>query len=605
MTSSKHNASSSVNKQVSGTLSIHDEARLLSGAVTRRSTREISVLVVPPIFIVFYSQSHDATALVWWMALFLVMALLSALARRRFSIEQKTLSDEVLLRRWRPVFILIWGLFGAAWSVPVLITLGNAPFEFTLMLYMSLSGTTALAATSLAAVFRGFQVNFVTCWGVVTIFSYWSFPQHWMYIYPLTIIYGAAIYQHAKGTNRFVLEQLELEKHSTYLAEQYRIARDDSNNALQAKSQFLATASHDLRQPVHAMGLLIEAARRRNKSADIAPLLNELQDCVRSVNLMFNSLLDLSKLEAGVMPSRPQLIDLAGVVKDVEVMFRDDAIRRNLSLRFHMPRNARARVQADPALLRQAVFNLVQNALRYTRHGGVLVSVRKREANWMIEVWDTGVGVAAVDRERIFIPYERRSNAAQMESEGLGLGLAVVKRCVAMMNAGVGLSSVVGRGSRFWIHLPQANVIYLSNSTKHTKPVHRQGERNDEVERQIGGCCLIVEDDPMVIAAWSALLDEWGITTRFAGGTTEALTHIRQGFIPEVILCDQRLRNGESGYSVLQELLSRVPAARGAIVSGEHGSTELQQAEQDGYIVLRKPVNTSQLYALLSTWMPS
>lgn len=500
----------------------------------------------------------------------------------------------------------IYDYLGGIWCCMVCTSrahLGQCPFEFSLVLYMSLSGTTALAATSLAAVFRGFQINFVTCWGVVSVLTYWSFPQHWQYMYPLTIIYGAAIYQHARGTNRFVIEQLALEKHTAYLAEQYRMARDESNNALQAKSQFLATASHDLRQPVHAMGLLIEAARHQNRSADIAPLLNELQDCVKSVNLMFNSLLDLSKLEAGVMPSRPQLIDLKSVTKEVEVMFREDAIRRNLSLRFYLPRNARAQVQADPALLRQAIFNLVQNALRYTRQGGVLVSVRKRGANWLIEVWDTGVGVADVDRERIFVPYERRSNAVQMESEGLGLGLAVVKRCVAMMSAHVGLSSVVGRGSRFWIQLPQANVIHLSHKTVRAQSRPLPSTEAVDMAHQIGGCCLVVEDDPMVVAAWSALLPAWGITVRFADGSIEALTLIRQGFLPDVILCDQRLRNGESGYSVLQTLLTHLPTARGAMVSGEHGSAELLQAEEDGYIVMRKPVDISQLQALLTRWM--
>jgi signal transduction histidine kinase len=584
-------------------LTEYDKARLLSMSVTKRSTRELSVLIVPPIFVLFYSRTHDATDLLIWFLLFVPLAVISAYARLSYQREQSHASLEVLLNRWQSVFTLIWMLFGFFWAVPVLLTMGNAPFEFTLVLYMSLSGTTALAATSLAGTIRGFHLNFLACWGMISVLCYWSFPNHWMYLYPLTLIYGAAIMQHARGTNRFLIEQIALEKRSALLAQQHRAARDDANNALQAKSQFLATASHDLRQPVHAMGLLIEAARRRNKSEAIAPLLDELQNCVSSVTLMFNSLLDLSRIEAGVLPSRPQLVDLGGVFKDIEVMFKDDAIRRNLALRFRLPTHSRARVHADPALLRQALFNLVQNALRYTRAGGVLISVRKRRANWLIEIWDTGVGVADSDRERIFMPYERDVSAKAHDSEGLGLGLAVVKRCAAMLNADVGLSSTLGRGSRFWLQLPQMTSLALASASAIGAPRAAVSTAPRTTQRLIGGQCLIVEDDPLVISAWEALLAEWSVDVRFAGGSTTALIHLGAGFAPDVIFCDQRLRTGESGYQVLQSLLAVCPEAHGAMISGEYGAPELQQAEQDGYLVLKKPVDINQLHAILSRWI--
>jgi signal transduction histidine kinase/CheY-like chemotaxis protein len=586
-------------------LSAYEKARLLSMTVTRRSSREVSVVITPPLFVLFYSRYQDPTNLIIWAVLFIIFALVSAISRRLFARDEKVLSDEKLVSKWQTYFYLVWVLFGLFWSAGVWLTMGKAPFEFTLLFYMALSGVQALAATSLAATFRGFQLNFIACWGVGIFFVYAAFPSHWLFLYPLTAIYGFAIYQHAKGTNRFVMEQLALEQKSAHLAEQFRLARDAAENALQAKSQFLATASHDLRQPVHAMGMLIEAARRRNHDVKVAPLLNELQDCVSSITLMFNSLLDLSRIEAGVMHSRPVIVDLASVFKDVEVMFKEDATRRGLELRFHLPRHARARVHADPALLRQVIFNLTQNALRYTRQGGALLSVRKRRADWMIEVWDTGVGVAEVDREKIFLPYERRALGIHMESEGMGLGLAVVKRCAAMMAATVGVTSQVGRGSRFWVKLPQITRVNmpLINTTSTTTTSTKKAARGEFVK--LTGACLVVEDDPLVIAAWAALFDEWGIDARFASALSEAIAHLESGFSPNAILCDQRLRSGESGYEVLQELLSRVPSASGAMVSGEFNSPDLLQAENDGYLVLHKPIDIDQLHALLSRWLTS
>jgi len=427
------------------------------------------------------------------------------------------------------------------------------------------------------------------------------------------VMYTFLMYRHARMANQFFIKQIVLEERSIELAAQYKAAKDQAEEALSAKNQFLTTASHDLRQPVHSMGMLIEAIVQRNEQASLVPLLGDLKSSVHSVNLMFNSLLDLSKIESGIVATQTSPVPLAGLLRDVTALFREEAQRRGLQLRMRAPK-AHAVVQADVSLLRQALVNLVQNALRYTKTGGVLVAVRERAATgagadtgagsgpptgaWKIEVWDTGVGVSNQEREQIYTPFYRNENAWQIDSAGHGLGLAIVARCAKLMGATYGLTSSLGHGSRFWLTLPASTAADGLALQSHTSP---EATAITPL-RPLHGNCLVVEDDPLVSAAWVALLQAWQVNARFVTNATEAFATIDAGFAPQAILCDQRLRSGESGFDILRALLARCPDASGAMVSGEYNAPELVQAESDGYLVLRKPLEVADLHEVLARW---
>ncbi|MDP1567913.1 MAG: hybrid sensor histidine kinase/response regulator, partial [Polaromonas sp.] len=383
---------------------------------------------------------------------------------------------------------------------------------------------------------------------------------------------------------------------SELLAEQFRAAKEQAEVALQEKNLFLTTASHDLRQPIHAMSMLVEAIALRNQQAAVAPLLADLKHCMASMNQMFNALLDLSRLEAGVLAQRVTPVALHTLVRDTVTLFREQALQRGLALRMHVPQGE-AIVWADHALLRQALVNLVHNALRYTPRGGILIGLRRREASWQIEVWDTGIGIAAQDGQQIFSPYYRNQHAWRIDGAGHGLGLAVVARCARLMEATLGFQSRLGQGSRFWLrmpaHQPAAAQVQAPGaaSTAMVAPM-----------TPLGGHCLVLDDDPQVIGAWKALLEGWGVEARYAENAEQAMQHLDKGFMPEAIFCDQRLRSGESGFDVLRALLARCPGASGAMVSGEINSPELQEAQDEGYLVLRKPLDPAQLRVILATW---
>ncbi|AEI79451.1 signal transduction histidine kinase [Cupriavidus necator N-1] len=547
-----------------------------------------------PFVIWLYVQQLDGGALLAWTLGYGVAAVWMQLRFRRYKQERE--DDDALVRRWLPFVQHVALVHGFCLSLAAVLTASLGGFDFKLLLYISIAAIVAANATHQTPILGVFQRFFVACWTLQIVNTPRSFPEHWPFVLPLALLYALAIYRHALIANQFFRQQVRLEDDGIRLAERYRLAKEEAEKALHAKNLFLTTASHDLRQPVHAMGFLIEAIARRNRDPALIPPLEDLRRSVRSVHLMFNSLLDLSRIEGGIASPRNTAVAFAPLVEEVASLFREEARSRGLDLRVRLPAGAAA-VLADPALLRQSLVNLVHNALRYTKRGGVLVSARRRGSHWLLEVWDTGVGIASEEKGRVYSPFYRNEHAWRIDSAGHGLGLAVVARCATLMGATYGLDSVERRGSRFWLRFPEAKPL----APTAIEPVYEPDGLSASTLLQ--GVCLIVEDDPLVTAAWTSLMEAWGVQAACAASGQEALALVDAGLQPQAILCDQRLRSGESGFEVLKALFERCPDASGAMVSGEFDSEALMQAEREGYLVLHKPLEPSQLHALLFQWL--
>jgi signal transduction histidine kinase/CheY-like chemotaxis protein len=581
-----------------GDYSLNTRVRLMV-MISKKAYPEMASFVIPPGLIWLFSQKHDATLLAAWGLITLVLAALMQKARRQVLHELESLPQQETMQRWEPRIHKMALISGFMTSAPILITLGSQDYEFTILVYVCVSGLAAAAATYLTPVWSAFTRFFWSAWGSSVILVYWAFPTQWVVMLPVTMLYTFIIFKHAQATHRFVAEQIYLEERSAYLAQEYKVSKEAAENALKLQRQFLTTASHDLRQPVHAMGMLVETIHLRNKDDAMKPLLTDLKTSVRLVNQMFNSLLDLSRIESGVAATRFVDIDLHLMLKELAAVFREDTAGRFLRLVVHLPKSP-ARVLADPILLRQSLSNLLHNAMRYTQTGGILLAVRARAGFWQIEIWDTGLGVTDSEKEQIFSPFYRSENAWTIDSAGHGLGLSVVARCADLMGATYGMTSRLGRGSRFWLRLPAApSPIELVPTLHQAWPFEMSA-----MPQTLHGYCLILEDEPIAGAAWKTLLETWGVQSHLATKASEAFDVVNAGYIPQVILCDQRLRSGESGFEVLCALLELCPDAHGAMISGEFNSPELLRAESEGYLVLRKPLEAAQLHALLSQWLP-
>lgn len=577
-------------------LAAPDRARLLDLTFARHRFGISIMPVVAAPLVWFFAQTHDATLLALWATFFLIFAMSMRAFQARYARDARVMDASDLIRLWEPRVEWIALVHGFGLSMAVVLTAGHATYEFGLLLYVAIASITAANATHQNASLSIFLRFFVSGWVSCSMLSIWAFPQHWEYILPLCVLFGIANYRDALSAHRFFVEHVRLQAHSQLLISDLVMARQSAELALQEKDLFLTTASHDLRQPMHAISMLVAAMAHRNSDPSMTPLLADLRHGMQSMNQMFNALLDLSRLESGTLPTRASSVDLKALLIGLGTLFREQAHQRGLGLRVHVPRVA-ATVYADPMLLRQAISNLVHNALRYTPKGGVLLGLRRRGAYWSIEVWDTGVGIAAQDSAHIFSPYYRNQDAWRVDSAGHGLGLAVAARCARMLPAELDFQSRPGKGSRFWLRLAAQNRTEVHSSLK----PQVSSPSNAPLQR-LSGTCLVLDDDPQVIAAWTALLQAWDVDARFAMDGHEAMQHLDSGFVPDAIFCDQRLRSGESGLHILRALLERCPAASGAMVSGELQSADLIEAESEGYLVLRKPLDVEQLHAVLLTW---
>ena len=366
-----------------------------------------------------------------------------------------------------------------------------------------------------------------------------------------------------------------------------------AESASLAKSRFLAAASHDLRQPMHALNLYLGALSAQELPAPSRRLLSEVRQCAQTMDELFESLLNISKLDANAVAPQFEVFELEVILRRIGMEFEPQARAKGLRLRV-MP--CRCRVRSDPALVERIVRNLVSNAVRYTVRGKVLVGCRRLGPSLLLAVHDTGPGIAPEQQALIFEEFYQVGNPERDRGKGLGLGLSIVQRLARLLDAEIKLASRVGHGSAFSVVLPLAERHALTGRT---------GMSDGAVPQNLRGALIVVVDDEAaVLHATRLLLQEWGcevVTAGSGGEAIERLTAVSR--VPDLLLCDYRLRGNENGLDVVEALRDEfnreVPAA---IITGDvmPESTELSHAA--GFAVLHKPVSAQALHDTMA-WL--
>ena len=358
--------------------------------------------------------------------------------------------------------------------------------------------------------------------------------------------------------------------------------------ANRAKSRFLAAASHDLRQPVHALGLFLAQAREARSPVERERLLAKIEASSHAVSELVDALLDVSKLDAGAVTPRPGEFAVQTLLDRVEHDFALAAQAKGLRLRV---RPSLLRVVTDPVLLERILINLVGNAVCYTRDGGVLVACRRRGAKARLEVWDTGAGIPADQRERIFEEFYQVHATVGDTAPGLGLGLAIVRRLAALLHVTVDVTSREGRGSVFAIDVPVG--VGAPSSAQAPEPSPSMGFE--------GARALVVDDDGAAREAITGLLERWGWhVVSVADGESACAALPGLAAPPDVVISDYHLAGDESGIDLVQRLRTACGTAIPAvIVSGDVTEKLCEAAERAGLVVLYKPVQAAKLRTLL------
>ena len=361
-----------------------------------------------------------------------------------------------------------------------------------------------------------------------------------------------------------------------------RAAKAEADRSSLAKSKFLAAASHDLRQPAQSLSLLLSVIRSELPDTPIAAEAMSLaQDSLSSLNGMLAGILDLSRLDAGVVAPNMSSLDLGEFVYRLASEYRPRAVASGLVLRV-APRDLHA--STDTALLERILRNLIENALRYTEKGGILIGLRQRGDRIRLDVIDTGMGIPAEQQTEIFEEFRQLHNPARDSSKGLGLGLAIVARLARLLGAEVQVSSRLGRGTRFSLLLPRDRSAPVVLPVKPTLA-------------DPGGRVLLIEDNANERAAYELMLSLWGYETLSAASGEEALDRGGQeNWRVDAVIADHRLGAGLTGAGAAAEIARRagrsVPTM---LVTGDTAPERLAEASNSGFVLLHKPVEADDL----------
>jgi PAS domain S-box-containing protein len=385
------------------------------------------------------------------------------------------------------------------------------------------------------------------------------------------------------GTNTQITEQKELE-------EALRKAKTEAERANQAKSKFLASASHDLRQPVQSLVLLLSVLERQVPAqSKAAETVNMMKAAMNGLHGLLSAVLDISRLDAGVVTPIMEYVDVGALVSRLSLEYAPKAA--NKGLEFHVAPQ-RLGTLADPNLLERTLRNLIENALRYTRKGGVLVGVRRRQTFVRIDVIDTGVGIPADKLTEIFDEFHQLHNPGRDLEQGLGLGLAIVARLADLIGAKVEVDSRFGRGSRFSLLLPRAS---------EAGPTVGVPATSDDP----GGRVLIIEDNAILLLGLESTLDNWGYETLVAASGEKALElGAREGWRFRAIVTDQRLGDGLTGSETAKEIERRAGRAFPTLVlTGDTAAERIIEIDASGFEILHKPASPDDLRRKLAQIM--
>ncbi len=488
--------------------------------------------------------------------------------------------------RWIWLFTLAAGLEGLTWCVGPFLLTDGAHYDRLLVVTLLSTAMASGAAYVYSTDLKPFWVYFALVMApYAVLFIIYPHPLSAM-LEVMVWIYVSGIPTVAVMNHNQLLATLRLRFANQALADDLRVQKDRAEEANISKSRFLASASHDLRQPIHALGLFIGALSPRRMDGEARQLVDHIARSVRALDDMFAALLDISKFDAGVIHARIQPVAIGPLLARLGRDYAAEASAKGIALRT-VPSSLI--VRTDPVLMERVLRNLIANAVRHTPRGRVLIGVR-RGGGLRLAVHDTGPGIDPAEQERIFEEYYQINNPERDRAKGLGLGLAIVRRITALTDARLTLDSRPGAGSCFAVSL-----IATAEAPPPPEPSIREATRTS-------GLILVIDDELSIQEAMTILLGGWGYRVEIAGSLAEMLARLPTlAERPRLLICDYRLRDGMDGIGVIAAVRDAVGVELPAmLITGDTAPDRIESAQASGFLLLHKPVPSGRLRAAIA-----
>ena len=479
---------------------------------------------------------------------------------------------------------VLWGVAGYLLFVP-----DKLEYQLILLIILVIKGTGSVSSivNSLPAFYAYFPISMLP----ISVMFLLQKDLTSVLLGIISLFFTVIVVLFGRNLNQTLLESLRIRYENTRLLEEAERRKQQAETANREKTRFLAAASHDLRQPIHALSLFIDVLERRQLDAESKSIIDQMQRSVASLQHLLEALLDISRLDTGAVQARPETFDVLEITDRLQTEFQMLADEKALQLSW--PQKS-VYVHSDPVLLEQVLRNLVANAIRYTPAGQVKISCLTDNDHVHIEVQDSGIGIEASQQKIIFNEFYQVGNQQRDSRHGLGLGLAIVARIMVLLGTKIELTSTPHNGARFAFELKAGKETAAPvDQQKSAPPVFLQQEQ--------GRCVAIIEDDRAVCDAMQLLLESWGYRTIIACNGDDLLNKMQStGSTPDVIISDLQLGQGRNGVKeverVRKALAETVPAL---IITGNIGTEYKAQIQAADLPWLYKPVAPAKLRAFL------
>ena len=551
-----------------------------------------NVLACPAIAYVLWNALPHGALLAWVAAMYLVTGARALLvwiyARGARTIEEN--------RRWGWALAAMNMVSGAGWGAAGFFFVGYSDPLGQAFVIVTLAAMAAGAVGSLSAFFPAYALFAIACVGPLiarTLVEWRITPGDsgttYLLLSLLALVYLAVHLVFSRNTERALVESIRLRFEKGLLVEQLTVQKERAEAANVAKSKFLAAASHDLRQPMHALGLFIDALRSEAHAPRAERLVEKVTDSHIAATGLLDNLLEFSKVDAGILKPVVASFPVQRLLDQVRAEYEVQASAADLELRI-VPSSAW--VRTDPVLLARMLGNLVSNAIRYTEQGRILIGCRRLPAHLRIDVLDTGIGIAVEEHEAIFREFYQVDGARRRRrAQGMGLGLAIVHGLALTLEHTLKVSSIPGKGSAFGVRVPLGERVVAD------APVPAE-----IMDGLAGRTVLVIDDEPAIRDAVSEVLRRWGCEPVAAASALEAARLFpSRGGVPDAMVVDYQLENGASGLDAILHLEAVFGAQVPAVVfTGDTQPERLREANDIGYPLLYKPLAPMRLRAALS-----
>jgi len=537
--------------------------------------------------LVLWSEVNTTWLLIWGVVMMLVTSVRSIIAWYYWREEDR----ENTIDKWLHWFIvpalvsgLTWGLAGYTFYLPE----GGVYQAFLVIFLLGIAAGSMAFLSSHIPTFYGFFMLLMFPL-IIRMFQEASLPH--IVMGSMMIVYLLVFMVFGRNVNQVFLESILLRFDNLELVNRLTSEKEAAEKANIAKSKFLAAASHDLRQPLHALSLLAGALAERLQHDETKGIVDKIRAAVTALENLFNALLDISKLDSGVLQPCIEDFQLQPLFDRMENDYRPEAEQKGLT--FEVDNCGELAVRSDIILLERILRNFVSNAIRYTNEGSVKLTARQEGGRITIVATDTGLGIPVEKQGVIFDEYVQLDNPERDRDKGLGLGLAIVARVAHLLGHELQLESTEDGGSEFRVSVP------VGENAKSIPPfVAMVPEFNQELH---GMRVLVIDDEKAILDALKLLLSGWGCEVITAETVEEARQELNsRDLAPNAILSDYRLRENITGIEAIKAIEAmlgqEIPAL---LITGDMNIEPSSEEGIDEYRILHKPVQPARLRAFL------